>query len=134
MAKRGELSRFIDTYSGDVALEDYQYCVVVQGTTYNTCTLPGAAGAGKILGVIWNKPDEGSGKTISVLREGIAKVILAGTVVPGSELEIANTSGHVRAYTAGSGNGRVGRADEGGASGARITVYINPIDFSQILT
>lgn len=134
MAKRGAKPGLTDTFTGDVDLSSYQYCVVVRGASRDTCKLPTAAGAGRILGVVWGLPASGADKTISVIRNGLAKLILCGTVAAGDELEIGNTSGAAQQYTQDGSNGRIGVAEESGVTGDIITAYIEPIDFAQLLT
>lgn len=124
MAKKGERPTWIDTFTGDVDLEDYKERIVVRGTDYTHCALPGAAGATGILGIIWGKPQSGTEKTISVVRQGLGKVKLAGTVAAGDYLEVADALGRARIYTATSGNGLLGEAEEPGVTGDVITVNV----------
>jgi hypothetical protein len=118
-----------------IAGEDFsssQYSVVVVGTSAYECKLPTAAGAGRILGILQNYP--ASGVASRVVKLGISKVVAAGTIAYGDELEIANVSGAVRKYTQDGDNGRVGTAEEAAVDNDIFTAFICPLDISQLLS
>lgn len=70
--------------------------VVVQGTNAGECALPGAANAGSILGVTMHSQSL-QNKNVSVRKAGIASVVAAGTIAVGAPVNIAGTSGKVKA-------------------------------------
>jgi outer membrane protein assembly factor BamB len=76
--------------------------VVVQGTNSGECALPGAANAGSILGVTTHSQSIQS-KSVSVRKAGIASVVAAGAIAVGAPVNIAGTSGKVKAIDETSG-------------------------------
>ena len=134
MSKRGSLPIIPDTFSAEADMSSYEYVIVVHGTAANQCKMPAAAKAGKILGVMENKPESGIGASCNVIILGLAKVTLAGTVAHGDNLEIAGTTGRAQKYTDGEANGCLGKAMESGVTGDIITAYVCPVDYSSILT
>lgn len=132
MAKKGEKPLVIHTYNSEVDLKDSEYRAVVQGSADDGCKLPAAAGAGKVVGIVFGKPNEGTGKSLSVVRLGRAKVELAGSVNAQEKLEVADATGKLQKYTAASSNGEVGVAEETGVSGDIISAWIDPHDHSQL--
>ena len=70
--------------------------VVVQSTNDGECALPGAANAPKILGVT-TFAQATQNKSVSVRKAGIAKVVAAGSISAGNPVNIAGTSGKVKA-------------------------------------
>lgn len=76
--------------------------VVVQGTNDGECALPGAANAAKILGVTsFSQPNQG--RSVSVRKAGIARVVAAGAVNAGDPVNVAGTSGKVKAVNESAG-------------------------------
>lgn len=120
------------TYKAGEDLSSSQYAVVVAGTSDYECILPSAEGEGKILGVLQNYPASGSAARVRKL--GISKVVSAGTIAYGEELEIANSAGDVQTYTQDGDNGRVGIAEEASVDDDIFTAYIAPLDISQLLS
>lgn len=90
------------TYETAVDLSGSQYRVIVQDTD-GRATLPSAAGAGRILGVLQNKPgfkqDEKIGRAARVRKGALSKVEAASAIAVGDPLEIADTAGRVRKAT-----------------------------------
>jgi len=76
--------------------------VVVQGTNAGECALPGAANAGAILGVTMHSQSL-QNKNVSVRKAGIASVVAAGAISVGAPVNIAGTSGKVKAIDETSG-------------------------------
>lgn len=76
--------------------------VVVQGTNAGECALPGAANAGAILGVTVHSQSL-QNKNVSVRKAGIASVVAAGAISVGAPVNIAGTSGKVKAIDETSG-------------------------------
>jgi len=128
----GPMSVHEVTYLAQQDLSSSQWRVVIAGTVDYSCRLPTAAGVGRILGVLQNKPASGSAARVRKL--GISKVIAAGVIAFGDELEVANTAGGVRVYTQDGDNGRLGSAEEAAVSGDIFTAVVMPIDISQLLS
>lgn len=76
--------------------------VVVQGTNAGECALPGAANAGAILGVTMHSQSL-QNKNVSVRKAGIASVVAAGAISVGVPVNVAGTSGKVKAIDESSG-------------------------------
>lgn len=76
--------------------------VVVQGTNAGECALPGAANAGAILGVTMHSQSL-QNKNVSVRKAGIASVVAAGAIMVGAPVNVAGTSGKVKAIDETSG-------------------------------
>jgi len=76
--------------------------VVVQGTNAGECALPGAANAGAILGVTMHSQSL-QNKNVSVRKAGIASVVAAGAISVGVPVNVAGTSGKVKAIDETSG-------------------------------
>jgi hypothetical protein len=76
--------------------------VVVQGTNAGECALPGAANAGAILGVTMHSQSL-QNKNVSVRKAGIASAVAAGAISVGVPVNIAGTSGKVKAIDETSG-------------------------------
>lgn len=76
--------------------------VVVQGTNAGECALPGAANAGAILGVTMHSQSL-QNKNVSVRKAGIASVVAAGAISVGAPVNVAGTSGKVKAIDETSG-------------------------------
>ena len=76
--------------------------VVVQGTNAGECALPGAANAGAILGVTMHSQSL-QNKNVSVRKAGIASVVAAGAISVGVPVDVAGTSGKVKAIDETSG-------------------------------
>ncbi len=76
--------------------------VVVQGTNAGECALPGAANAGAILGVTMHSQSL-QNKNVSVRKAGIASVVAAGAITVGAPVNVAGTSGKVKAINETSG-------------------------------
>jgi len=70
--------------------------VVVQGTNAGECALPGAANAGKILGATVHSQSL-EGQNVAVRKAGIARVEAAGAIALGDAVNVAGTSGKVKA-------------------------------------
>lgn len=106
-----------------------QYRGMVASTSANhTAVLASVAGQ-QIIGVLRNEPE--SGEACEIVIEGIAKVILGGTVVRGDRLSV-NSAG---AFVAAGGAGAIaGVALESGASGNIISMLIEkkPLSFVQL--
>jgi len=76
--------------------------VVVAGAATGQCALPAAANAGKILGVtVTSQPEIGRG--ISVRKAGIAEVVAAASIAPGSPVNIADATGRIKAVNESAG-------------------------------
>ena len=78
------------------------YRVAVQGTNAGEAKLPAAANAGKILGVTVHSQSL-QGSNVAVRKAGIAKVIAAGAIAVGVPVNVAGTSGKVKAISESSG-------------------------------
>ena len=78
------------------------YRVVVQGTNAGQCALPGAANADKILGATVHAQTL-QGQNVAVRKAGIARVMAAGAITLGAAVNIAGTSGKVKAVNESSG-------------------------------
>lgn len=74
------------------------YRVVVQGTNAGECALPGAANAPKILGVTTHAQTL-KGQNVAVRKAGIARVVAAGAVALGVPVNVAGTTGKVKAIS-----------------------------------
>lgn len=74
------------------------YRVAVQGTNAGEAKLPAAANAAKILGVTVHSQSL-QGSNVAVRKAGIAKVIAAGPIRVGVPVNIAGTSGKVKAIS-----------------------------------
>jgi hypothetical protein len=72
------------------------YLAVAQGTAAGTAKLPGAANAGAILGVTVHSQSL-QGANVAVRKAGIARVKAAGAIALGAPVNIAGTSGKVKA-------------------------------------
>ncbi len=70
--------------------------VVVSGGEAGDCALPAAANAGNILGIAVTSQSE-SGRAVSVRKAGTAEVVAAGAIAAGDPVNIADTSGRVKA-------------------------------------
>lgn len=69
--------------------------IVVAGSSTGHCELPAEANAGKILGVTVTSQSE-LGRGVSVRKAGIAEVVAAGAITPGSPVNIADANGRVK--------------------------------------
>lgn len=69
---------------------------VVQGTNAGECALPGAANAGSILGVTVHAQSL-QNQNVAVRKAGIARVVAAGAVGVGDPVNVAGTTGKVKA-------------------------------------
>ena len=101
--------------------------VVVQGTNAGECALPGAANAGAILGVTMHSQSL-QNKNVSVRKAGIASVIAAGAISVGAPVNVAGTSGKVKAIdeTSGTKINCVGLAETAAsADGDIIDVFLS---------
>ena len=78
------------------------YRVVVQGTNAGQCALPGAANAPKILGVTVHAQTL-KGQNVAVRKAGIARIVAAGAVALGVPVNVAGTTGKVKAINETSG-------------------------------
>lgn len=76
--------------------------VVVQGTNAGECALPGSANAGAILGVTVHAQSL-QNQNVAVRKAGIARVTAAGAISLGAPVNIAGTSGKVKAISESSG-------------------------------
>lgn len=119
------------TYTAGEDLSSSQYATVVAGSTENHCNLPGAAKAGKVLGILQNNPVSGS--AARVRKVGISKATAAGTIAAGEHVEVANTAGDLQTYTNGESNGSVGIAEKAAVDNDVFEVFVLPIDFNDIL-
>lgn len=70
--------------------------VVVQGSNAGQCALPASANAGAILGVTVHSQLL-KGQNVAVRKAGIARVEAAGAIALGAPVNIAGTSGKVKA-------------------------------------
>ena len=101
--------------------------VVVQGTNAGECALPGAANAGAILGVTMHSQSL-QNKNVSVRKAGIASVVAAGAISVGVPVNVAGTSGKVKAIdeTSGTKINCVGLAETAAsADGDIIDVFLS---------
>lgn len=78
------------------------HLVVVQGTNDGECALPGAANDDTILGVTTHS-QLAQNEAVSVRKAGIASVVAAGVIGAGAPVNIAGTSGKVKAINETSG-------------------------------
>ncbi|MCX8036171.1 MAG: DUF2190 family protein [Candidatus Sumerlaeia bacterium] len=78
------------------------YRVVVCGTNAGECALPGAANAAKILGVTVHGQSL-KGQNVAVRKAGIARVTAAGAIALGAPVNIAGTTGKIKAISETSG-------------------------------
>lgn len=69
--------------------------VVVAGSNSSICTLPGAANAGKILGVTVTSQEKDNAP-VSVRKAGIVEVVANGAIAPGDPVNIADNQGRVK--------------------------------------
>ncbi len=70
--------------------------VVVVGSAAGECILPAAANAGKVLGVtMFSQPNQG--RNVTVRKAGIARCVAAGAINIGDPVNVAGTSGKVKA-------------------------------------
>jgi len=76
--------------------------VVVQGANAGQCALPASANAGAILGVTVHSQSL-EGRNVAVRKAGIARVEAAGAIGLGAPVNIAGTSGKVKAVDEASG-------------------------------
>jgi hypothetical protein len=76
--------------------------VVVQGTNAGECKLPSAANEDKILGVTVQAQSR-QNKSVAVRKAGIAEVIAAGAITVGCPVNIAGSTGKVKAVSETSG-------------------------------
>ena len=76
--------------------------VVVQGTNAGECALPGAANAAAILGVTVHAQSL-QNQNVAVRKAGIARVEAAGAITLGAPVNIAGTSGKVKAISESTG-------------------------------
>jgi hypothetical protein len=70
--------------------------VVVQGTNAGECKLPASANDGNILGVTVHAQSR-QNKSVAVRKAGVAEVIAAGAITVGSPVNVAGSSGKVKA-------------------------------------
>jgi hypothetical protein len=133
MADIGDDVQTIKTYDAEVDMDAYQYRVVVQGTLPAQCNMPAAAGAGNILGVIWNNPESGVGQHISVVSSGIVKVEAAGVIAIQSLVDIADALGRIRQRTPAGGTAYLGTALEAAAAaGDIISVQVMIVQVNKV--
>ncbi|MCD6384204.1 DUF2190 family protein [Candidatus Sumerlaeota bacterium] len=78
------------------------YRVVVVGSNPGECQLPSAANDGKILGVTLFS-QENKGRNVTVRKAGIARCVAAGAINLGDPVNIADSSGKVKAINESSG-------------------------------
>ena len=103
------------------------YLAVVQGTNPGEAKLPGAANAGAILGVTVHSQSI-KGANVAVRKAGIARVTAAGAIPVGAPVNIAGTSGKVKAIneTTGTAINCLGFAETAAAAdGDVIEVYLS---------
>jgi len=103
------------------------YRVVVQGTNAGQCALPASANAGGILGVTVHAQTL-KGQSVAVRKAGIARVTAAGAIQLGAPVNIAGTTGKVKAIneTAGTKIACVGFAETvASADGDIIEVFLS---------
>jgi hypothetical protein len=86
------------TTSGGVAANR----VVVQGNAAGECALPGSSNAPGILGVTVHSQGT-SGRNVSVRKAGIAEVVASGAITVGAPVNIAGSTGKVKAVTESTG-------------------------------
>ncbi|MBN1867120.1 DUF2190 family protein [Candidatus Sumerlaeota bacterium] len=70
--------------------------VVVQGTNAGECALPAAANADSILGVTVHSQAV-QNQNVAVRKAGIARVVAAGAVSVGAPVNVADSTGKVKA-------------------------------------
>lgn len=103
------------------------YRAVVHGTNAGEAVLPGGANAGAILGVTVHSQSR-EGGNVAVRKAGIARVMAAGAVDVGEPVNIAGTTGKVKAIseTQGTAVQCLGFAETAaGADGDLIEVFIS---------
>jgi hypothetical protein len=101
--------------------------VVVQGANAGECKLPTAANAGAILGVTMHAQSL-QAQSVAVRKAGIARVVAAGVIAVGAPVNVAGTSGKVKAIgeTSGTHVNCVGFAETAStADGDIIEVFLN---------
>lgn len=76
--------------------------VVVAGSVAEQCALPAAANAGKLLGITMTSQTE-AGRAVAVRKAGIAQVVAAGAITVGAPVNIADSSGRVKAVSESAG-------------------------------
>ncbi len=76
--------------------------VVVQGTNAGEAALPSAANDGSILGVTVHSQSV-QDQNVAVRKAGIARVVASGAISVGAAVNIAGTSGKVKAQSEASG-------------------------------
>jgi len=102
------------------------YLAVVQATNAGQAKLPAAANAGAILGVTVHSQSL-KDANVAVRKAGIARVTAAGAISVGAPVNVAGTSGKVKAIaeTAGTKINCLGFAETAaGADGDVIEVFI----------
>jgi hypothetical protein len=109
--------------------------VVVQGSGAGECKYPAAAGlaGGTVLGVTTHAQSE-NGRAVAVRKAGIALVEASGSITVGQPLEVAGTSGKVRAIAQASGERTwcVGYAETGASiDGDLIEVFLTIHAFTE---
>ena len=72
------------------------YRAVVQGTSAGECAYPGASNAGSILGTTVHTQSR-QNASVAVRKAGIAKVVAASAISVGDPVNVADTSGRVKA-------------------------------------
>ena len=72
--------------------------VVVQGASAGECKLPAAANAGAILGVTVHGQSL-QNQNVAVRKAGIARMVAAGEIALGAPVNVAGTSGKVKAIS-----------------------------------
>lgn len=101
--------------------------VVVAGNATGQCKLPAEANEAKILGVtVTSQPELGRG--ISVRKAGIAEVVAAGAITPGSPVVIADNTGRVKqaGEVGGTASNVLGFAETGASNaGDVVEVFIS---------
>jgi hypothetical protein len=103
------------------------YVVAVQGTAAGGAKLPTAANAGAILGVTVHSQSL-QGANVAVRKAGIARVKAAGEIALGAPVNVAGTSGKVKAIdeTEGTAVNCLGFAETAAAAdGDVIEVFIS---------
>jgi hypothetical protein len=114
-------------YSIDESSGVGAYRVLVQGDNPGEAKLPGSANAGAILGVTVHSQSRQGGH-VAVRKAGIARVVAAGAISAGEPVNVAGTSGKVKAIdeTEGTAIECLGFAETAaGADGDIIEVFIS---------
>jgi hypothetical protein len=110
------------TYQDEVGSIVEGAVVIYSAATNGLVKLPGAAAAPGVAGVVMNAgtSTSGGGDFLDVQKAGIACVLLvaAATVARGDLLIVANTSGHVKAWTNETACTIVGRSEVAKTAGA----------------